>query len=133
MFNSIDKLQLWLQIKEQYTDKDIHSYELTLEERIQLDKINTKKLKPLKGEYEIFDILSSCGYDSESETIDEEDCKIGISWGYITISDFKTRWDDILRPYNVRVISLVLDRLGLTLDKFGKKERGNKKLRYLPH
>lgn len=128
-FRSFDAPQLWAQVAVKVNatcmaeNKTYSSvFRLTREERAQLDERNAIHSKPLKGEREVREILASI-----NQNRDRSDCEVKEEW--LTVTEFKTKHLDILRPYSSEQLGKVLQRLGY--DSKFKRISGNLARRYL--
>ncbi|MBQ1413377.1 MAG: hypothetical protein IIY93_09340 [Clostridia bacterium] len=113
-------VQLWKQIQEEVLKEGKQSFRLTPEEQRQLAERNTRHEKKLKGQAEIEDILN----DSTTRYY-------RVVTEYMTVSEFKGHYSDMLRPYSVQQIAQVLDKLGYEI--VNRRIDGKvKKVRLLP-
>jgi hypothetical protein len=96
--SNFNVLQLWIQIDE-HTRDNRQGFRLTPEEREALTERNIKHEKPLKSELEIRDIISTSEHN-------------GVAFEYMTATDFKQRFDAVLRNYSVNQIGAALKKIG---------------------
>ena len=114
---SIDALQVWLQVWEQYAKHDLQGFRLTDKEQDMLSRRNGKHEKTIKSEDEILDIL-------------EEAKNKNLAFKYMTVSEFKEKYPR-LKNYTTVQIGKALDKLGIKQTK--KRIDGeSSRVRYLP-
>lgn len=97
----LDAVQLWRQMYMELVTHGVQCFRLTAAEQQQLADRNSVHEKKLRSQCELEDILS------ETDTP-----YYRIVWEYMTVSEFKTAHEDILRRYSVGQLGKVLDRLG---------------------
>lgn len=93
-------LQMWAQVYNMVKDKDKAScFRLSDDEKAFLDRRNASFLKPLKGEYEVRDVISdlTCGNHTMRD---------------ISVTQFIQN-NPILQKYSAKTISQVLDKMGI--------------------
>lgn len=96
---TINALQVWAQVWEEYASKDIQGFRLTRDEQEALANRNAHCEKEIKGEDEVLDILDKASRSPQYELRD------------ITVSDFIALHDELKR-YGSAQIGKVLDKLG---------------------
>ena len=111
-------LQMWAQVYNMVKDKDKAScFRLSDDEKAFLDRRNASFLKPLKGEYEVRDVIAdlTCGNHTMMD---------------ISVTQFIQN-NPILQKYTAKAVSQVLDKMGFEQQR--KKINGeNRRVRYLP-
>lgn len=117
--NNLDVLQLWVEIKTQFVDRDLQGFRLTSDERAALAERNCAHEMPVRAQEEIEDIFA-----------DAEENPNAYIWKEITVAEFKMNYDT-LRQYTVEQIGTALTKLGVHTGT--KKENGKtKRCRRLP-
>lgn len=113
-------VQLWKQMQHEVAQNGNQCFRLTWEEQQQLAERNTGHEKKLRAQAEIEDILAQT--DTPYYRIVTE---------YMTVSEFKSCHEDLLKGYSAEQIGKVLDKLGVKA-KCRKIDGKIKRQRLLP-
>lgn len=114
-YNRVQKLnswQLWCQIYAMMIQGNMpfgSCFRLTEQEREAQEKRNAEHSKPLKGEVEVCDMITSEQIKTAREEADKS-CRL--IHRYMTATQFKQRHNDVLGKYSSAEIGRVLEKLG---------------------
>lgn len=97
--------QFWAQMRTIVEEEGVQCFRLTRAEQAELARRNTDHEKPLKGQREVEDILSSA-----------EERKQYYEWRYVTVTDFKAE-NPALTRYSTGQIGQALDRIGIRMER----------------